>query len=198
MKHFWSDLHIGHANIIKYTHRPYADIYEMREMFVKKWNEKVPLEDDGYFGGDICMGRIEDHISAADRFLCANRYLVPGNHDRLWSGNNDSPDKQQYWTDMYEQYFTILDNQINLTLNGQDGTQVEVIMCHFPYQSIARHGNRYKGHAPKDKGKWLLHGHTHKPIRINPELRQFHIGVDAWPDGPVSEHEIVELIKPYL
>ena len=46
---FTSDTHFGHANIIKYAHRPYAEVDEMNKTLIDNWNSVVSNEDLGYF-----------------------------------------------------------------------------------------------------------------------------------------------------
>ena len=38
MTRYWtSDLHLGHANIIQYTGRPFADVDEMNRALIEGW-----------------------------------------------------------------------------------------------------------------------------------------------------------------
>ena len=41
---FTSDLHIGHANIIRFCNRPYADVNEMNADLIRRYNEVVGWE----------------------------------------------------------------------------------------------------------------------------------------------------------
>ena len=50
---FTSDLHFGHANIIKYDSRPFNSISHMDEELIKRWNESVSPNDTVYILGDI-------------------------------------------------------------------------------------------------------------------------------------------------
>ena len=53
-KNFYiSDLHIGHANVIKFDNRPFKDVDEMFEILVRNWNSIVTKEDTVYILGDF-------------------------------------------------------------------------------------------------------------------------------------------------
>ena len=56
---FWftGDSHFNHTNIIKYTDRPFKDIYHMNETIIKNWNERVKDEDTVFHLGDFCFKR---------------------------------------------------------------------------------------------------------------------------------------------
>jgi hypothetical protein len=45
MVYIWSDLHLGHANIIKYSKRPFSNVEEMDEALLHAWRTTVkPLD----------------------------------------------------------------------------------------------------------------------------------------------------------
>ena len=47
MARFWtSDLHLGHANIIRYCRRPFADVDAMNEALIERWNDTVADGDE--------------------------------------------------------------------------------------------------------------------------------------------------------
>ena len=54
MNLYISDLHLGHANVIKFDGRPFADVDEMDRMLIELWNAKVRSEDNVYIIGDLC------------------------------------------------------------------------------------------------------------------------------------------------
>ncbi len=75
---FTSDYHLGHANIIKYSNRPYSSVEEMNEAIIENHNRCIKKNDDVYFLGDFCFGD-------ANRFLYrlnGNIYFIRGSHDR--------------------------------------------------------------------------------------------------------------------
>ena len=53
MNYYISDLHIGHTNILKLSHRPFDTMDEMIEKIIKNWNKTVKTKDDVYILGDV-------------------------------------------------------------------------------------------------------------------------------------------------
>lgn len=79
----WSDQHLGHANIIRYCNRPFADVAEMDEAFYANWEATVGAEDTVVFVGDLAMGAAL-HAETFDRIRQmpgARKILIAGNHD---------------------------------------------------------------------------------------------------------------------
>lgn len=52
MNYYISDLHIGHANAIKFDNRPFADVNEMNNAIMENWNSRVKPNDTVYILGD--------------------------------------------------------------------------------------------------------------------------------------------------
>lgn len=180
---FTSDLHFGHTNIIKYCNRPYATVEEMDEALIDNWNAVVRPQDRVWLLGDFVMGRIKESLPTAYR-LNGEKHLVPGNHDRCWSGNG----KVGNWPARYEEVGFILEpNEIQLVLADR-----YVNVCHFPYIEDERHKDRYSEHRPKDDGRVLLHGHIHDMWKTNE--RQINVGIDVWDYAPVPLDTIVALV----
>lgn len=72
-----SDLHLGHANIIKYCDRPFASVEEMDEALVANWNAVVTPQDIIYNCGDVYFGDGWKHVPR----LNGHKRLIVGNHD---------------------------------------------------------------------------------------------------------------------
>lgn len=76
---FTSDTHFDHANILKYTNRPFSSVDEMNDVLVSNWNFLVKPGDVVYHLGDFAFHR---HAEFANR-LSGNIVLVEGSHDRM-------------------------------------------------------------------------------------------------------------------
>lgn len=79
----WSDLHLGHENIIKYSDRPFSNAADMGVELWGNWEAKVAPEDVLVCVGDMAMGpalldTTWDRIRAAPG---RRKILVLGNHD---------------------------------------------------------------------------------------------------------------------
>lgn len=78
----WSDLHLGHKNIIKYCNRPFKDTAEMDAALIQAWQDTVGKEDTIINLGDVAMGgypiaKLQPIISS----LPGHKILILGNHD---------------------------------------------------------------------------------------------------------------------
>lgn len=77
MKWFTADTHFGHANIIKYCRRPFADVEEMDRCLIQYWNEVVHPNDEVHHLGDFAFGDHNKYLP----YLNGTKHLVLGNHD---------------------------------------------------------------------------------------------------------------------
>jgi calcineurin-like phosphoesterase family protein len=180
---FTSDLHFGHANIIKYENRPFDSVDEMNEGIIERWNSMVQPSDHVWVLGDVCMGKLRETLPLCAQ-LNGSKTLIPGNHDKPWNGHK----KQS--TAGYEMFIIHTSGRsVWRTIQGH-----KVVMDHFPYtgESNDHFEDRYEDWRPKDGGSWLLHGHVHGAWRQRG--RQINVGVDAWGGFPVHEDEIIDLI----
>lgn len=78
---FISDTHFGHANIIKYSNRPFQDVDQMNEWMIEEWNKRVQKNDDIYHLGDFAFLRPEPMEKLLKR-LMGRKHLILGNHDK--------------------------------------------------------------------------------------------------------------------
>ena len=134
-KNFYiSDLHFGHANIVKFDGRPFFTIDEMDQKLISNWNETVSPDDTVYILGDFCWLKEARWIEILDQ-LKGHKVLVLGNHDlqnpskELWSKFEDISDYKEI-----------------------DDVGRKVIMSHYP---IMCYKNSY------NRNVYMLYGHVH-------------------------------------
>ena len=135
---FISDLHLNHANIIKYCNRPFSCVDEMNAEIIARWNKLINSKDTVYVVGDVFLGRA-DKAQHLVQSLNGNKILIKGNHDKnkdtmIWSG------------------FSQVHNQ--LTVNFLDGRRV--LLNHKPLENF-----------DSSRWDLLIHGHTHEGPRVN-------------------------------
>ena len=75
---FTADTHFGHANIIRYTARPFKDVDEMDRVLIENWNSVVSKEDIVYHLGDFSFGPATKYMTQLNGIKC----FVRGNHEK--------------------------------------------------------------------------------------------------------------------
>lgn len=114
MNRYISDLHFGHANILKFDNRPFRNTEEMETSLIENWNNTVSAGDTTYILGDFCWGK-EPKWKRIVPLLNGNKVLIRGNHDL----KEMSSSLKKMFQDVKE-YKEITDG-------GR-----HVIMCHYP------------------------------------------------------------------
>jgi calcineurin-like phosphoesterase family protein len=78
-----ADLHLGHANIIRYCSRPFvhADVAEMDRVLIANWNYCTSPTDRVFFLGDLRYGRDACPATEYRALLNGNITFIAGNHD---------------------------------------------------------------------------------------------------------------------
>jgi calcineurin-like phosphoesterase family protein len=78
-----SDLHLGHANIIRYCSRPflYSDVDEMNSVLIRNWNSVISPETRVYHLGDLRYGKESLPIPHYRDQLTGTITFIEGNHD---------------------------------------------------------------------------------------------------------------------
>lgn len=196
---FTSDTHFGHANIIKYCERPFKDYTHMDRVIIDNWNSVVGDTDVVYHLGDLALGP-SDRWDEILKSLNGYKVFVVGNHDRIFAGEKER--QRAKWDEKYHEWFDeVFDNYEGLVL--EDGTTVN--LSHFPYEADHMDEARYMEFRLVDKGVPLVHGHTHAEFvkhgmdaRVSfskAGTRQVHVGMDAWDYKPVSESDVISLLK---
>ena len=78
--YFTADCHFNHANIIKYTNRPFRDVIEMNNELIRRWNEVVKPNDIVYHVGDFAFKHKRDTRKITKQ-LNGTIIHIRGNHD---------------------------------------------------------------------------------------------------------------------
>ena len=76
-----SDLHLGHANIIRYCRRPFSSVIEMDSVLLDNWNFTVRPNDSVIYLGDLRYGRGALPSSHFLNRMNGDITTVIGNHD---------------------------------------------------------------------------------------------------------------------
>lgn len=134
---FISDLHIGHANVIRFDQRPFANLSEMHEAIVTSWNSVVTGNDTVYILGDFIWGKDSEwpfYVAP----LAGNKVLIRGNHDI----KGMSKETRKLFAD-FKDYMEISDGDRRL------------ILSHYP---IPFH------HYDFLENCYMLYGHVHSTL----------------------------------
>jgi calcineurin-like phosphoesterase family protein len=78
-----ADLHLGHANIIRYCSRPFffSDSREMDHVLIKNWNYTISPKTRIYCLGDLRYGPEAEPATQYRKRLRGDIVLIRGNHD---------------------------------------------------------------------------------------------------------------------
>lgn len=196
---FSADQHWYHLNVIRYCNRPYSSVEEMNEDMVSKWNSVVGPQDSVYVLGDVSLAFRPVEVFSPR--LNGTRFLVPGNHDWCHSYHKKGRKDLNKWIDRYSYCgWNVLPEQTTLTIDGIG----EINLCHHPYgnensgKNDAMYQDKYARWRPADNGKILLCGHVHDKWhtkRSPAGTLMINVGVDVNKFYPISEKEIIEIIK---
>ena len=176
MVYFTSDLHLGHANIIKLCSRPFGSVEEMDEYIISAWNKKVKKGDKVYIIGDFIWQKEQNPQRFLSR-LNGEKILVVGNHDTTWL--NKVQDKGLFNLKVTEKIVEICHEQKIITLS------------HYPmleWKNSRKLGSKKLG--------YLLHGHIHNNIReeynfLFKKENALNVGVDINNFEPVTLQELL-------
>jgi calcineurin-like phosphoesterase family protein len=178
-----SDLHLSHQNIIRFADRPYQNVSDMNLDLVERWNSVVGRDDEVTIVGDLAMGKLDESLPYVKR-LNGHKFLVPGNHDRMFGTEGTKYRLQvERYTDVGIE--TVLDGEFMVNIEGAN-----YLVSHFPYggESNTDREDRYLDERPTDRGMRLIHGHTHGLWRKSG--RMVDVGVDAWGGYPVTFDQV--------
>ncbi len=180
-----ADHHLGHANIIKYTNRPFKDVDEMDEVLISNWNKVVGSNNLVFYLADLTLGDIE---TAAGYFKQLNGkiFVLANNwhHDKRWLPKNflgpmvlEYPD-YVHSIGHVEIIFPL--TVLEIPSLGKDGHPLAITLCHYPLAVWDR----------KHYGGWHLHGHCHGSYQYSDNDYVMDVGVDCTDYQPINLKDI--------
>jgi len=192
---FTADTHFGHTRILELCNRPFKTVEEMNERLVENWNEQVAPDDTTYILGDLALGKLDDSLVYV-AMLHGTKLLVPGNHDRVWSGHpkKGKPVRPEDLKRYEEAGLTIVDeiSTFDYVAQGVGYFANPWTLCHFPDQGDSHDDDRFDAWRPALYPKHILvHGHVHNKWLTNGP--RINVGVDVWGFRPVHEDEVAVL-----
>ena len=171
MVYYTSDLHLGHANVIRHCSRPFISADEMDAVLIKNWNDKVHANDTVYIVGDFLFRAkrpAEEYLAE----LKGKKHLIVGNHDKYWMKKVD-----------LSGWFESVSPMLFVTDRGRTAT-----LCHYPMMS-------WPGMS---KGGYMVYGHIHNntdavywPLIASCEL-MLNAGTDINGFAPVTLEEMID------
>ena len=186
MIYFTSDLHLGHANAIAFTNRPFADVAGMNEALINNINETVSAQDQLWILGDFAY-RINREAACAlrERIRCKHVHLVLGNHDKDYG--DGVFESVQHYKELKTEYGRF-------------------ILFHYPiaewnaahYGSVHLHGHIHSTggyNAENLKKPYTPPFHTENAPQADFRMRIYDVGVDANGFRPVSMKQLAELMQ---
>ena len=185
---FTSDTHFGHQRIIELCNRPFGSVDEMNEVMIDRWNAVVKPGDTVIHFGDVALGKIAESLPLIGR-LNGTKVLIPGNHDRIFSG-----EKQKQRERFFPEYRKVFNGGIMKEIEMLSFPDGNVVMAsHFPYTGDSHGIDRHADKRPADNGLPLIHGHVHDSWKFNGHM--VNVGVDVWDFAPVAEDVILDWIE---
>lgn len=166
---FTSDLHFGHANIIHFCGRPFANVDEMDEALIENWNRKVHRNDLVYILGDFSFRAAKPASEYLSR-LKGRKILIRGNHDVSWMKDAESVSMLEAVHDL-------------LTVHQ---SEYQAVLCHYPMLSWPH----------LHRGAYMIYGHIHNNRHEDPCIaygltdKMLNAGVDVNGFEPVTLEEM--------
>ncbi|MGB1241923.1 MAG: metallophosphoesterase [Chitinophagales bacterium] len=169
---FTSDHHFGHKKILGFSNRPFADVDEMNEEMIKRWNEKVSPEDEVYHLGDVGLCSVGKLRKILNR-LNGKIYLIKGNHEK----SAEACHARFEWVKDYHE----------LVVKDEEHERGEQLIVLFHYAMRVWNVSHW--------GAYHLYGHSHGALPDDPTMRSFDIGVDCHDFYPLSYEEVKAIMK---
>ena len=163
---------VSHDREFVWGARGYANVNEMNEAQVRKWNEVVSDEDEVWVLGDSMLGDFEQGLSYLKQ-LKGKIHVCLGNHD----------------TSRREQAYRDLGWDVQLCARMKY-KKISFYLSHYPTIT----------HNIDEKELWQvvvnLYGHTHQTTNFyHDDPWMYHVGVDSHDGYPVSMDQVLADIR---
>lgn len=166
---FISDLHFGHANIIRFCDRPFDSVEEMDRVLIDNWNARVRIDDHVYIVGDFAYRNAQPVTQYLEK-LKGHKHLILGNHDQSWTKNVEM-----------DRYFESISKMDDIKDGGR-----RIVLCHYPLMT-------WPG-----RESFMVYGHIHanKDGEYWPQLQRMNRALNASVEingyQPVILDELIE------
>jgi calcineurin-like phosphoesterase family protein len=177
--YFISDFHFCHRKVIDYAHRPFANIEEMNETMVEKYNSVVGANDSITIVGDFAFGGIENFINYAKR-LNGVKTLIRGNHDKSISDN-----------EVLNAGFVEVAHSKIITSD-----KLKIGISHFPFRKRGEMPGKYD--ISPNNCDVLIHGHVHQHWKVKKHTSgkmMINVSVEAIEYKPITLDDVHAIIK---
>ena len=171
MNYYTADLHLGHANIIGHSKRPFSCVEEMNDTIIQNWRGIIKEEDDVYILGDMIF-RDKDPVKLLSQ-LTGKLHLIKGNHDKFIK----NPECRKY--------FESVNDILEVNDNGR-----RVVLFHYP---MVEWDAFYQGSIH-------LYGHIHnndcQAKQIMDSIHNcYNVGMDCLNFVPMTLDQIIKFYK---
>ena len=169
MIRFISDMHLSHANVIKFNNRPFSNAHEMNEKLIENWNSVVKDEDVVYHLGDFSFDS-PGYTAEYMKRLKGKIKFIRGNHDntihKLFINKIITNPRFEYLHHYHE-----------FAINKE-----RFVLFHYPIEN-------WPG---KYRDSIHIHGHSHF-IFGNTMKNRFDVSVEGINYTPISLDDILHL-----
>ena len=142
MRYYIADSHFFHGALNTVMDcRGFANVEEMNEYMLRKWNRKVRPNDEVVILGDLSWGNAEETNALLNK-LNGRLYLIEGNHDHYLSKSGFNKNRF-VWIKPYEE----------MKDNGR-----KVVLSHYP---IMCYNGQYRIDDKEQPKTYMLYGHVH-------------------------------------
>lgn len=168
-----ADPHFFHELVMDI--RGFSDIESYNDAIVSSIFDPLPNNAALFILGDLTLNSPEKSFKlltdAATKKNVTMHYII-GNHDEVHPMHRHAARKQKKWLEVFESVQPFGTLRMN---------KEKVLLSHFPYEGDHTNENRYLQFRLPDRGRKLVHGHTHQTTPTDPaRLNQVCVSWDAW------------------